>query len=391
MPAAKPAAAKTSPKASAAKETVPVKETVPTQETQQKPAAKKGAASKMSPKAAATKAATVEPTVEQTVEQINAAQEEKAYSEDELKLFREWLDEEACDRIASTDHLNFYMTRGSKCPCDVPEGFVYREGMAHRYTELQRLRGIVSSANKDPVDYKYHGEDRTISRKELRQMESAYKNELKHLPAMLEHGLEESVKRERREIKEARIEGKVQKGENLLVIRKEILDSMKGALGKAAVLGETETRKTRTGLHQVPHYKFTSQNLDVALAMFKQPLPTVRSNVINLLMRYMSEKKLPMTVGKKDEESKTFSMPPEFVTAFKKVVGSRKVEVNVERMIFSDVQKLLGLITEEFSGKLDDRQKEAILTDISLVDFAKAASKEARERELKAAAAARAK
>jgi hypothetical protein len=388
MPAAK-TTTKTSPKAAAAKTATLVQEATPQQETSK--TAPKKTTSKMSPKAAASKAATVEPTVEQTVDQINAAQEEKAYSEDELKLFREWLEEEACDRIASTDHLNFYMTRGSKCPCDAPEGFVYREGMAHRYTELQRLRGIVSSANKDPVDYKYHGEDRTISRKELRQMESAYKHELKHLPAMLEHGLEESVKRERREIKDARIEGKVQKGENLLVIRKEILDAMKGSLGKAAVLGETETRKTRTGLHQVPHYKFTAQNLDVALAMFKQPLPTVRSNVINILMRYMSEKKLPMTVGKKGEDSKVFSMPAEFVTAFKKVVGSRKVEVNVERMIFSDVQKLLGLITEEFAGKLDDRQKEAILTDISLVDFAKAASKEARERELKAAAAAKAK
>jgi len=390
MPAAK-TAAKNSPKAAtkaAPAAAVPQPEPV-TQEAAK--VVKKPTATKMSPKAAASKAATVEPTVEQTVDQINAAQEEKTYSEDELRLFREWLDEEACDRIASTDHLNFYMTRGSKCPCDAPEGFVYREGMAHRYTELQRLRGIVSSANKDPVDYKYHGEDRTISRKELRQMESAYKHELKHLSAMLEHGLEESAKRERREIKEARIEGKVQKGENLLVIRKEILDAMKGALGKAAVLGDTETRKTRTGLHQVPHYKFTTQNLDVALAMFKQPLPTVRSNVINLLMRYMSEKKLPMTVGKKDEESKTFSMPAEFVTAFKKVVGTKKVEVNVERMIFSDVQKLLGLITEEFTGKLDERQKELILTDISLVDFAKSASKEARERELKAAAAARAK
>lgn len=385
MPAAKTATAKTSPKVVAAVKTATVAPVVP-----EVSVTKKGS-SKMSPKAAASKAATVEPTVEQTVDQISAAQEDKSYSEDEMRLFREWLDEEACDRIASTDHLYFYMTRGTKCPCDVSEGFVYREGMAQRYTELQRLRGIVSSANKDPVDYKYHGEDRTVSRKELRQMESAYKQELKHLPAMLEHGQEESAKRERREIKEARIEGKVHKGENLLVIRKEILDAMKGALGKAAVLGETETRKTRTGLHQVPHYKFTGQNLDVALAMFKQPLPTVRSNVINLIMRYMSEKKLPMTVGKKGEESSTFSMPAEFITAFKKVIGTKKVDVNVERMIFSDVQKLLGLITDEFTGKLDDRQKELILTDVSLVDFAKAASKEARERELKAAAAAKAK
>lgn len=382
MPAAK-TAAKTSPAAKpAAPAPAPAAAATPA-------AAPKKGSNKMSPKAAVAKAATVEPTVEQTMEQINAAQE-KVYTEDEIKLFREWLEEEASDRIASTSHLNWYMTRGFKAPCDVPEGFVYREGMAHRYTEILRLRGIVSSANKDPVDYKHHGEDRTISRKDVRAMESAYKTELKRLHVMLEHGLEESAKREKKEVKEARIEEKVQKVEKLLTIRKEILDAMKGSLGKAAIQGEVETRKTRTGLHQVPHYKFTNQNLDGALAMFKQPLPTVRPNVVNLLMRYMSEKKLPLGISKKGEDT-SFSMPAEFVAAFKKVVGSKKVDLNVEKMRSSDVQTLVGLITEPFSGKLDDKQKELIMTDISLIDFARACSKEVHERELKAAAAAKAK
>lgn len=381
MPAAK-TAAKTSP-AKAAPAAAPAPAAAANPEKGKK------ASTKMSPKAAVAKAATVEPTVEQTMEQINAAQE-KVYSEDEIKLFREWLEEEASDRIASTSHFDWYMTRGSKCPCDVPEGFVYREGMAHRYSEILRLRGIVSGANKDPVDYKHHGEDRTISRKELRDIESAYKKELKHLHVMLEHGLEESAKREKREVKEARIEEKVQKGEKLLVIRKEILDAMKGGLGKAAILADTETRKTRTGLHQIPHYKYTNQNLDVALAMFKQPLPTVRSNVVNLVMRYMTEKKLPLGINR-GEDKTFFSMPTEFVAGFKKVVGSKKVDVNVEKMLSTDVQKLINLITEEFTGKLDDKQKELIMTDISLVDFARACNKEIREREQKAAAAAKAK
>jgi len=221
-------------------------------------------------------------------------------------------------------------------------------------------------------------------------MESAYKTELKRLHVMLEHGLEESAKREKKEVKEARIEEKVQNAEKLLIIRKEILDAMKGSLGKAATQSDVETRKTRTGLHQIPHYKFTNQNLDGALAMFKQPLPTVRPNVVNLLMRYMSEKKLPLGISKKGEVS-SFSMPSEFVTAFKKVVGSKKVDLNVEKMRSSDVQTLVGLITEPFSGKLDDKQKELIMTDISLIDFARACSKEVHDRSTKAAAAAKAK
>lgn len=376
MPAAK--STKMSPKAA---KVAPAPAPAPVEE----PKVAKKTSSKTSPKAAAAKAATVEPTVEQTMEQVITAQE-KVFTEEEIKLFREWLEEEACGRIASTSHFDWYMTRGFKAPCDVPEGFVYREGMVHRYTEILRLRGIVSSANKDPVDYKYHGEDRTISRKEVRAMESTYKTELKRLHVMLEHGLEETSKREKRELKEARIEVKVQNSENLLVIRKEILDAMKGSLGKAAMLGDTETRKTRTGLHQVPHYKFTNQNLDAALAMFKHSLPTVRPNVVNLLMRYMSEKKLPLGISKKGEDS-SFSMPPEFVAAFKKVVGNKKSEVNVEKMKSSDIQSLIGIITEPFSGELDDKQKDLVMTDISLVDYARAAAKEVRERELKAAKA----
>jgi hypothetical protein len=338
---------------------------------------------KMSPKAAVAKAATVEPTVDNTV-----VTQEKSFTSEEIEFFRLCLDEEAGQRISSPSHLQFYLTRGPVPPCDLPEGFVYRDGLANRLREIQRLRGIVSSAGKDPVDYKDHGVDKTISRKELRALESSLIAEVKRLPAMLEHGIEETNKREKRELKESRIEDKVQKGENLLVIRKEVLDAMKSSLGKSATLGETETKKTRTGIHQVRHYKFTDKNLDAVLAMFKRSLPTVRSNVVNLLMRYMSEKKIPLGVGKKGEASATFSMPKEFVTAFKKVVGSKKVEIDTEKMIFSDVQKLIGYITEDFTGTLTEKDRDDIMADIALVDFAKSASKEARERELKAQAAA---
>jgi hypothetical protein len=121
--------------------------------------------------------------------------------------------------------------------------------------------------------------------------------------------------------------------------------------------------------------------------MFKRTLPTVRTTVVNLLMRYMAEKKIPLGVGKKGEASATFSMPKEFVTAFKKVVGSKKVDVDTEKMIFSDVQKLIGYITEDFTGTLSEKDRDDIMTDISLIDFSRMASKELRERELKAAAA----
>lgn len=339
---------------------------------------------KMSPKAAIVKAATVEPTVEPTVDQSNV--QEKSFSPEEVEFFRACLEEEASQRISSTSHLQFYITRGPVPPCELPEGFVYREGLVSRVREIQRLKGIVSSAGKDPVDYKSHGVDKTISRKELRAMESSLLSELKRLPAMLEHGIEESMKREKRELKEARIEEKVQKGENLLVIRKEILEAMKGSIGKSATLGDTESKKTRTGIHQVRHYKFSDKNLDGALAMFKRPLPTVRSNVVNLLMRYMSEKRIPLGVGKKGETSVTFSMPKEFTEAFKKVVGKKDTDVNPEKMIFSDVQKLIGLITEEFTGKLSDKDRDDIMTDITMVDFSKFAAKEVREREQKATA-----
>jgi hypothetical protein len=340
--------------------------------------------SKMSPKAAVAKAAaTVEPTVEQ-----NAVTQEKSFTSEEIEFFRLCLDEEASQRISSPSHLNFYITRGSVPPCDLPEGFVYRDGLANRIREIQRLRGIVSSAGKDPVDYKDHGVDKTISRRELRALESGLIAEVKRLPAMLEHGIDESTRREKRELKESRIEDKVQRGENLLVVRKEILDAMKSSLGKSATLGDTETKKTRTGIHQVRHYKFTDKNLDVVLSMFKRPLPTVRSNVVNLLMRYMSEKKIPLGVGKKGEASATFSMPKEFVAAFKKVSGGKKVDIDTEKMIFSDVQKLIGYITEDFTGTLSEKDRDDIMGDIALIDFAKSAAKEVRERELKAAAAA---
>jgi hypothetical protein len=339
--------------------------------------------SKMSPKAAASKASIPEPTVEN-----NTLTQEKTFTPEEVEFFRLCLEEEAGQRISSPSHLHFYITRGSIPPCELPEGFVYREGLASRIREIQRLRGVVSSAGKDPVDYKDHGVDKTISRKDLRSLESSLIAEVKRLPAMLEHGIEETSKREKRELKESRIEDKVQKGENLLVIRKEILDAMKGSLGKSATLGDSETKKTRTGIHQVRHYKFTDKNLDAVLAMFKRSLPTVRSNVVNLLMRYMSEKKIPLGVGKKGEASATFTMPKEFVTAFKKVVGSKKVDVDAEKMIFSDVQKLIGYITEDFTGTLSEKDRDDIMGDIALIDFAKSAAKEVRERELKAAAAA---
>jgi len=331
---------------------------------------------KTSPKVAIAKAAT-EITSEPTATRAQTL--EKTYSPEETEFFRMCLQEEACERISSTYHLQYYMTRGPIPICEVPEGFVYREGLAHRFKELQRLKGIVSRADKDPVDYKDHGVDKTISRHELRKMESALFSELKRLPSILEHGLSETQRREKRELKEQRIEKKVHEGHNLLVIRKEILNVMKGSIGKSANLSNMETKKTRTGIHDVAHYKFTNQNLDQGLAMFKRSLPTVRNNVVNLLMRYTSEKGISLGVGKKGEQSKHFSMPKEFVDAFKKIVGDKAVDINVEHMIFPEIQKLIGIITTPFQDTLSEKDKEDILTDISLVDFAKAAAREVKE------------
>jgi hypothetical protein len=342
---------------------------------------------KTSPKAAVAKAAS-EPTVDPTVTRPETL--EKTYTEEEIEFFRFCMSEEASERISSVPHLQYYITRGSVPVCDPPEGFAYREGLAHRFKELQRLKGIVSRADKDPVDYKDHGVDKTISRQELRKMESGFFNELKRIPALLDHGLEETRRREKRESKAQRLEDKVRENRNLLVIRKEILDAMRGSIGKAANLGSSETKKTRTGIHNIRHYQFTSLNLDAMLAMYKRPLPTVRSTVVNILMRYMDEKGIPRGVGKKGEHSKYFSMPKEFVDAFKKVVGKKNVDINVEHMIFPEIQKLIFYITEPFTGTLSEKEKEEILTDVSLVEFSKSAAqevKEARAKEAREAAA----
>jgi len=239
---------------------------------------------------------------------------------------------------------------------------------------------MVARSHRDPVDYKdKNGVDRTISSRELRTMENELYSELKRLPQRLEGGLKESSVRNKQREKEQRIERKVHEGVGLMTIRKEILEAMRGSIGKSAILGETETKKTRTGLHNVQHFNFTGQNLDAALAMFKRSLPTVRSNVINLLMRYMSEKGITLGVGKRGDASSQFTMPKEFVDAFKKVVGKKPVDVDVEKMVFSDIQKMIALICEPFTGKLSEKDKEEILTDISLVDFARAAVKQAKE------------
>jgi hypothetical protein len=331
---------------------------------------------KTSPKAALAKAAS-EATTEPTATLPTST--EKTYTEEEIEFFRGCMSEEASERISSVAHLQYYITRGNVPICETPEGFVYREGLAHRFKELQRLKGIVSRADKDPVDYKDHGVDKTISRQELRKMESSFFNELKRIPALLDHGLEETRRREKREFKAQRIEDKVRESRGLLVIRKEILEAMKGSIGKAANLGSSETKKTRTGIHHVHHYQFTGSNLDAVLAMYKRPLPTVRSTVVNILMRYMDEKGIPRGVGKKGEHSKYFSMPKEFVVAFKKVVAREAVDINVEHMIFPEIQKLINYITEPFTGKLSEKEKDDVLTDISMVDFSKAAAQEVKE------------
>lgn len=327
--------------------------------------------SKTSPKVAVAPAPVENPTIENT-----HVPREKVYTPEELAFFQECLEEESRDRISGCDALDFYITRGA-CPVDAPAGFVYREGLIFRIKELLKLRGIMANSHKDPFNYKdRNGNDKTMSRKEVRQMESALYAELRRLPTVLQNGIDESAKRRKQADKEERIEKKVQEASGLLVFRKEILEVMKGALGKSAVLGDTEVKKTRTGLHNVQHYKYTSQNLDSGLAMFKRQLPTVRPSAINLLMRYMSEKKLPLGVGKKGEASTYFSMPKEFVTAFKKMVGKEPVDIDVEKMIFPDTNKLVNLITQPFSGSLSEKDKEDIMTDISLIDFAKMAAKE---------------
>lgn len=326
--------------------------------------------SKMSPvKNAVTKTSEEEAVVEKT----------RAFSPEEVEFMQQCVEEETCRRITGADHLSFYLTR-SHVPSEVREIDGYQDGLVHRLREIMRLNRMVARSHRDPVDYKdKNGVDRTISTRELRTMENELYAELKRLPQRLEGGLKESSIRNKQRDKEQRIEKKVHEGAGLLTIRKEILEAMRGSIGKSAILGEVESKKTRTGLHNIQHFKFTGQNLDAALAMFKRTLPTVRSNVINLLMRYMSEKGITLGVGKRGDVNSQFSMPKEFVDAFKKVVGKKPVDVDVEKMVFSDIQKMIALICEPFSGKLSEKDKEEILTDISLVDFARSAVKQAKE------------
>jgi hypothetical protein len=334
---------------------------------------------KQAAKPEVAKMSPVRPDVTKTSEETANVEKARTFSPEEISFMQQCIEEETCRRITGADHLSFYLTR-SHVPAEVREATGYQDGLVHRLRDVMRLNRMVARSHRDPVDYKdKNGVDRTISARELRAMENELYNELKRLPQRLEGGLKETSIRNKQREKEQRIEKKVQDGVGLLTIRKEILEAMRGSIGKSAILGETETKKTRTGLHNVQHFKFTGQNLDAALAIFKKSLPTVRSNVINLLMRYMSEKGITLGVGKRGDIKSQFSMPKEFVDAFKKVVGKKPVDVDVEKMVFSDIQKMISLICEPFSGKLSEKDKEEILTDISLVDFARAAVKQAKE------------
>lgn len=375
---AAPSTATTSSKKTSPKTTskAKVEKPVAAASSSQSPAAAAAARKKMSPSKAASKVTVNDtPTTE-----IPAQTAEPVYSKDEIEFFQLCLEEESMGRISSTSHLAYYITRGPTPASDVPEGFVYREGLARRAKEIFRLQGIVSSANKDPVDYKDHGVDKSISRADLRRMMSDFIAELRSLASRVDHGLTETKRRDRAELKERRVEDKVREGRGLLTIRKEIMDVLKGNLGKSATFGDMETKKTRTGLHKVRHYKFTNQNLDAALFMFRRNIPTVRSTVVNLIMRYLAEKNITMRVSKRGDNEHTFSMPKEFTAAYKSIMkGSAETPVKTENMISPEIQRLISHITVPYTDKPSERDEEDILTDVSLVEFARNAARERKE------------
>lgn len=339
---------------------------------------------KVSPKKVVPEVAPVPTVVEETVAPTQVEKVEKVLSAEEIEILNHYVNEEHCGRVINPDHVEFLMVR----PADaagiaVPEGFVYQAGFVHRFDEIIKMVSKAAKAgNKDTIDYTdASGEKKSFTRAELKDLQRKYKADLKNLSQMLTRGLAMEDKRKKSAVANNRIEKQI-KGDKkgatkLLSIKKEIAAVLKGAVGKTPAVDSKESKRTRTGVQEVFKYKFLGTGLDGSLAAFKKGLPMVRASVVSIMMIYLAECGIHPKVCKKGEQPEYFALPANFVSAFKKIAP--KSDVDPAKMTFSDVQRMIHLITDATEKKLSDDEQSAVLADFDMIRLARDARRQERE------------
>lgn len=358
--------------------------------------------SKNSPKAAAAATKKVSPkkvvpepvaapatVVEETIAPTQVEKVEKVLSAEEIEVLNHYLNEEHCGRVINPDHVEFLMVRpADSTGMTVPEGFTYHAGFVHRFDEICKMVAKAAKAgNKDTIDYTdASGEKKSFTRAELKEAQRKFKADLKNLRDMLTRGQAMEDKRKKSAVADNRIKKQIKGDKNgatrLFALKKEIAAVLKGAVGKTPAIESTESKRTRTGVQEVFKYKFTATGLDGSLAAFKKGLPMVRASVVSLMMIYLAECGIHPKVCKKGEQPEFFSLPANFVSAFKKVAP--KADVDPAKMTFSDVQRMIHLITDVSDKKLSQEEQDSVQGDFDMIRLARDARRQ--EREAKASA-----
>lgn len=348
------------------------------------PKAAAAATKKASPKKAVPEPVVAAPTVEETVAPTQVEKVEKVLSAEEIDVLNHYINEEHAGRIIGADHVDFVVSRPADAAgLTIPEGFVYQAGFIQRFDEICKMVAKAAKAgNKDTFDYTdAAGEKKSFTRAELKEAQRKFKADLKNLRQMLDRGLAMEDKRKKSAVANNRIEKQIKGDKNgatrLLVLKKEIAAVLKGAVGKTPAVESKDTKRTRTGMQEVFKYKFLGTGLDTSLAAFKKGLPMVRPSVVSLLMIYLSECGIHPKVCKKGEQPEFFSLPANFVSAFKKVAP--KADVDPAKMTFSDVQRMIHLITDASDKKLSQEEQDAVLGDFDMIRLARDTRRQERE------------
>lgn len=353
------------------------------------PKATVGPSKKASPKRVVPEAVVSAPTqVEETVNAPPTQVEkvERVLSADEVDILNHYLNEEHSGRVTGPDQLEYIMVRPLEATgVTVPEGFVYQAGFVHRFDEICKMVAKAAKAgNKDTIDYTdASGTKKSFTRSELKESQRRYKADLKNLHSMLSRGLAMEDKRKKSAVANSRIEKQIKDGSKLLVIKKEIAAVLKGAVGKTPAVDSRESKRTRTGMQEVFKYKFLGTGLETSLHAFKKGIPMVRASVVSLMMIYLAECGVHPKVCKKDEKPEFFSLPANFVTAFKKVAP--KADVDPSKMTFSDVQRMIHLIADVSGKELGEEEQKTVLADFDMIRLARDTRRQ--EREVRAASA----
>lgn len=351
------------------------------------PKAAASASKKASPKKVVPEPVTV---VEETVAPTQVEKVEKVLSAEEIDILNHYLNEEHCGRVITPDHVEFLMVRpADSTGMTLPDGFTYQAGFVHRFDEICKMVAKAAKAgNKDTIDYTdASGERKSFTRAELKEAQRKFKSDLKSLRDMLTRGQAMEDKRKKSAVADNRIKKQIKGDKNgetrLFALKKEIAAVLKGAVGKTPAIESTESKRTRTGVQEVFKYKFLGTSLDGSLSAFKKGLPMVRASIVSLMMIFLAECGIHPKVCKKGEQPEFFSLPANFVSAFKKIAP--KADVDPAKMTFSDVQRMIHLITDVSEKKLSQEEQDAVQGDFDMIRLARDARRQ--EREAKAATA----